>query len=428
MTKTSERIRKKGEKKKNDEKTGDTNADGLQVSENSTVIDPQTDSAKLQCTECKVFIAEKKIIIRENHELKKENVVILRELKETKLCLKFMEEEQRNREKVFAALKNKCRNSGMDLSFIERIEEFSDPAQLELISGTAVGQALVINRPDPLIAADQVSEIAITPNSGIAPDRRVSVKKTSQNENTDRRRFKKKILIVADSHGRDMQRILSKCLNDVTVNVTSFIKPGAGMKEIAKGITEKTAHFSQDDVVILMGGTNDIEGNTPFQLTIAQSLESFVPISKKTKVIINCIPQRWDKPELNTDIGQANKFMHNFINKIKNKNSKNISINFLEDKLRPHHYNRSGLHLNTEGKKTLCTTILRLLRIDSGSKEIVEISQPAPTLMDRWLKGELPLKKRSTVSNNIKSSTVSNVNKKTTPTFLEKWLMKVPRV
>lgn len=426
--KTSERIRKKGEKKKNDEKKGDTNADGLQLSENSTVIGPQTDSAKLQCTECKVFIAEKKIIIRENHELKKENVVILRELKETKLCLKFMEEEQRNREKVFAALKNKCRNSGMDLSFVERIEEFSDPAQLELISGTAGGQTSVINRPDPLIAADQVSEIAITPNSGIAPDRRVSVKKTSQNENTDRRRFKKKILIVADSHGRDMQRILSKCLNDVTVNVTSFIKPGAGMKEIAKGITEKTAHFSQDDVVILMGGTNDIEGNTPFQLTIAQSLESFVPISKKTKVIINCIPQRWDKPELNRDIGQANKFMHNFINKIKNKNSKNISINFLEDKLRPHHYNRSGLHLNTEGKKTLCTTILRLLKIDSGSKEIVEISQPAPTLMDRWLKGELPLIKRSTVSNNIKSSTVRNVNKKTPPTFLEKWLMKVPQV
>lgn len=418
MTKTSERIRKKEEKKKSEANSEEKDANGL-------------NSDDLKCTKCNVTITENKDLMRENKELKKENAVLLRELKETKLCLKFLEEERNNCDKNVVVLKNKCINHGIDVSFLDRMEEVDDSTHLvvPVISDNKEGQS--INRADPWtrrIAATKSKHSSKPTAKATKPveanDRHEKVSAVLNKKRKETERPIKKVLVVADSHGRGIQNMLQTYLEDKSVNVTSFIKPGAGLLEIVKGIHDKTANFTQEDVVVLLGGTNDIGGSVPVQYVITQALECFIPLSKKLKIIVNCIPPRLDKPELNRDIIQANKFIHQFINKVTNKNSKNISINFLENKLQSQHYNRSGLHLNHLGKQSLCTSFLRLLKVDSGTKEVsdtLEIRKgpnQAPTMMDRWLKGELPRKKSASTVVNTSNSAKKTVKQ----TFLEKWL------
>jgi hypothetical protein len=68
------------------------------------------------------------------------------------------------------------------------------------------------------------------------------------------------IVIVGDSHARKRAAELKHCL-DPTFEISSFVKPGAGKKDIIDSEREDIKKFKHDDVAVIWGGSNDIGKN-----------------------------------------------------------------------------------------------------------------------------------------------------------------------
>ena len=68
------------------------------------------------------------------------------------------------------------------------------------------------------------------------------------------------IVIVGDSHARKSAAELKHCLH-LTFAISSFVKPGAGMKDIVDPVKEDIKKLKHDDVVVIWGDSNDIRKN-----------------------------------------------------------------------------------------------------------------------------------------------------------------------
>jgi len=70
------------------------------------------------------------------------------------------------------------------------------------------------------------------------------------------KRMKQKIVIIGDSHARNSAAELQHCLGSTFI-VSSFVKPGAGMKTIVDTAKEDIMKLTGADVVVNWGGSND---------------------------------------------------------------------------------------------------------------------------------------------------------------------------
>jgi hypothetical protein len=274
-------------------------------------------------------------------------------LKETKLILKLIEQDKTESDAVSIANDSNIgpvQTGVLGPEVIDVVQIGTDqlhvnglpnasckqtrPTYVDIVLNETTSCASTLNQSEVIMVEDDICEVlgnAIpTSVNGHIITNHQAVTKSLPIKPNNGNKIKKNILIIDDSHGRDMHNILRSSLNDDNTLVSSFIKPGAGMKEVVKNVSEMTKNFTKDDVVILIGGTNDIECSIPYQQTISEALDIFIPLSKKMQLIINCIPQRFDKPEFNRDIQNANKCINNFANKTINKNSNNIRINYLQ--------------------------------------------------------------------------------------------------
>jgi GDSL-like Lipase/Acylhydrolase family len=332
--KTSERIRKKAEMKKNEEKKNDKNTDKLEpiqessnsdikINENTIDENCAIQTVAVQCKECIVFINDKKSIIHLNNELKKENELLLRELKDTKLCLKFMEEEYNNCATRLDAIKRKCMNRGFDLSSVDNCDEFNDHAhQLELISENASAT----NRPGDLTAAEQVSEVSdceILTNSVVAYDSSVNTNVNVQNENNviniESHRIEKNDVI--ESRGEyEIETIINKRstkrqqpLNDVLVmgdslvrlasrvvgevNPCTYYYPGMRLENVAQALGRVLVNNCKPKVLILHFGTNNVKSAKSIDHLTGDAYDMITKIKSmlpKTTIVINGILKRRD--------------------------------------------------------------------------------------------------------------------------------------
>ena len=237
---------------------------------------------------CGDLLTENKNLIRENRELKKESLVLLTELKETKLCLKFMEEEGKNREISFAALRNKCKISGIDVLVADGLGEFVDSAEHELMSDVGqlpcnldvdimqlddrdkqskateystsrvgTGPCDKVNNSVEIVSViesiqlqicvlkNKMSDLLFKLKQPLVVKQHIPVNKNVSmgpviNSRVQQSKIsRKKVLILADSHGRGCARILSQFLNE-SYDISSFVKPGAGISEIVKMVNKQT--------------------------------------------------------------------------------------------------------------------------------------------------------------------------------------------
>jgi hypothetical protein len=199
---------------------------------------------------------------------------------------------------------------------------------------------------------------------------------------------KSRVLLLADSHGRECSTLLSKNLKNFEVE--TFFKPGAPLNEVVNSARDLVKDFKKDDFLIVLGGTNDIKDKTNKHLPqIFDSLNKIVPLSQKTNVIINTVPFRFDMPELNSKIKETNKLIHNTINNLKNKNAKNLGICFLNERLKREHYTKHGLHLNQSGKIVLCDRLTEM--IENRFRSPVNVTEPPKlttkeSFLVKWLK------------------------------------------
>jgi len=71
---------------------------------------------------------------------------------------------------------------------------------------------------------------------------------------------KHKVLVIGDRHARKCATLLQDKLGK-NCEVSSFVKPGAQMNEIAKTAKEEIKTVECEDVVVVWGGANDISRN-----------------------------------------------------------------------------------------------------------------------------------------------------------------------
>ena len=171
----------------------------------------------------------------------------------------------------------------------------------------------------------------------------------------------RRVLILADSPGKGYSKELGSMLQD-KFQVTSIVKPNPKLKEVTSAVRELTQDFTNDDSVIILGGTNNIS-EIAMESEINGVVENILPLSKNMKVIMSAIPVRYDKPDLNQKIFQANDGMLKTLNSFEDCKRENIAFNFFGERLDRSHFTKHGLHMISKGKnmcKRYCELLVQL--------------------------------------------------------------------
>jgi len=85
-------------------------------------------------------------------------------------------------------------------------------------------------------------------------------------------------------------------------------------------------------------------------------------VKDRTKVIINALPPRYDKPVLEEKVKWMNRFLHGEVNRQGEWQNQNVRMNFKMERMDRSHFTRHGLHLNFCGKNAVCEKICALVR------------------------------------------------------------------
>ncbi|KAI5716598.1 hypothetical protein M8J76_009214 [Diaphorina citri] len=182
----------------------------------------------------------------------------------------------------------------------------------------------------------------------------------------------KRIFIFADSMGRDISSHLRTLIGrNSGTRVISHLQPGASFKVIADSVPRMCPDLCQDDVVFVMGGTNDIPELDPDSPSAkALSYNSLIHLSSRTNIILNTIPYRYDELSFHS----TNIFHTNC--GILYQAKRNNLLSFDNSKfLHRQHFTQHGLHLNRSGKKLLAQKLFQFLSEFGGSVPLVDINQ-----------------------------------------------------
>lgn len=152
----------------------------------------------------------------------------------------------------------------------------------------------------------------------------------------------RKCLIVADSHGRQLQNLLKK-LTSSDIEFKVVFKPGSKLNEVLL-----QANGKQFDALVIVGGTNDFpeEGN------ILAEVESTLKSSHDKIIYLVEIPLRFDKPSFNDRIRKVNANLEKLT-----ESYNNLCMVHINDGLTRSDYTRHGLHLNKAGKQKVSLII-----------------------------------------------------------------------
>jgi len=188
--------------------------------------------------------------------------------------------------------------------------------------------------------------------------------KLKKNQNTNSRKKlkgkKKKVQLLSSSQGRNCSVLLQQNLGE-DFEVCGVVEPNAKLCDVVGDVQGLVKSFDENDCVIVLGGTNDVELDGKYRETVAEGIKNVLPLSKQTNVIINSIPSRFDRFDLQPHIRAANEIIHREVNKSKDKNSSNVRINFGNERLTRDCYTRHGLHLNLRGKSEMCKRLSHLV-------------------------------------------------------------------
>ncbi|KAG8252299.1 hypothetical protein J6590_060591 [Homalodisca vitripennis] len=166
---------------------------------------------------------------------------------------------------------------------------------------------------------------------------------------------KHKILILADSHGKSLGNMIEQ---RSSANVCSFIRSGAKFGQVTEDVKELTKELSNDDHLLVIAGTNNIESTSIEQLL--KDIQTLIKNSKHTNLVLATVPMRFDTPNLDLKISTVNVEIEN------------IAKNHPELKLLPLHifprhvFTSHGLHMNKKGKVKTAEMVLKLLQNNSS--------------------------------------------------------------
>ena len=157
---------------------------------------------------------------------------------------------------------------------------------------------------------------------------------------------KHNVLIVGDSHARGSAPLLQLNLGK-DYAVSSFIKPGAQMKDITTTAKEERKSLKSEDLLVILGGSNNISKNNMREAT--SNVSDLVKGSIDTNIVLINAPHRHDLiPEscVNKEVWNYNRLMRK-VAKL------NTNVQFLEVDLDRSHFTRHGMHMDSKGKDIL---------------------------------------------------------------------------
>lgn len=177
--------------------------------------------------------------------------------------------------------------------------------------------------------------------------------KPSSNDNTSN--TQKKVIILSDSQGHAMAGKMASQLNG-KAEVFSFIRPGCNLGMVLHGVDDilKKEKMGDEDHIVIMGGSNDVESGTATK-ELKATLKKITAATKKTNVIVVSIPPRYDLPVKYLDtVNTYNSVIRSFV--------KNSSAQFCElDKLNSKCFTNHGLHYSNYGKNFVAKQLAEMI-------------------------------------------------------------------
>lgn len=175
------------------------------------------------------------------------------------------------------------------------------------------------------------------------------------------------IKFYSDSQGRG---IWKQCMQDGVHCFSGTVKPGARFQEV---VQDSTSSEGNNDVIVLLAGTNDIGKNEKKGLLSSLRRKLFA-LRASRKVIVFSVPHRYDLPDwsiVNKEVEKANEDMAKICKRFSNVSFVDIS------RLGKRFHTRQGLHLNSLGKQFVSSIILDVVDSISLKNEETEL-QPIP--------------------------------------------------
>lgn len=169
------------------------------------------------------------------------------------------------------------------------------------------------------------------------------------NKNTQLIKNREKVLILADSHGRDLCQHVTNQWMSTNKYISSIIKPNATLCNVVDNLNNLVQNFNKNDIVIVIGGTNDkIIGNED---TLLNKFKDIIDNTQHTNLVLAGLPLRHLEPEASDSVDNIN-FDLQVISQGKN------HVWYLPlDKLPRHMYTRHGFHFNRKGKRKIASLL-----------------------------------------------------------------------
>jgi len=161
-----------------------------------------------------------------------------------------------------------------------------------------------------------------------------------------------KVEIIGDSHLKGSAGKINQYLN-TKFKVSGLTKPGASVIHVVGSQEENFKGLGKSDVIVINGGSNDIDKGNYKVNAILILLVHFIQKYSNTNIVIVNIPHRHDLLK----VDKTNICIQAFNSKLKNivKSYKHVSL--VEMSMNRRHYTKYGLHLNNGGKEWLAKQI-----------------------------------------------------------------------
>ncbi|KAG8309326.1 hypothetical protein J6590_088937 [Homalodisca vitripennis] len=161
----------------------------------------------------------------------------------------------------------------------------------------------------------------------------------------------RKMLICADSHGRDLAWHLNK--SQKTYDAVSFVRPGGRTKQILVNKNIEEANLSEQDSLVILCGTNDVARNEAYE--VIDGISATLDKVKQTNIFLVDVPNRYDLANwscVNHEVKKTNQRLLELSEMYNN-------VTLLEaSKAERHLHTHQGLHFNYRGKKWLAEMIV----------------------------------------------------------------------
>lgn len=208
------------------------------------------------------------------------------------------------------------------------------------------------NRYTPLNEVPTSSEgiTAVSANGVKKMVKSRSLRKTTGNGIPRMKIKQKKVIVIGDSHARDLAAELSASLGK-SFEVMGTIMPGSGLRHITGLANRDTNQLQHDEFVIICGGANDINKNE--SKIGLRNIRKFALQNKHTNVITISPPHRHDLQDsscINGEMQVYNRKLHKIL-----KDMNHVTI--IDTNYTREDFTRHGLHMNSAGKEKLAGTI-----------------------------------------------------------------------